>query len=1114
MDDAAAGRLKFRVDKPAADDGFGVHGRIAKAIVEVVREQPEIKMIGLLGGWGSGKSTIVSLVKGTLATLDAETEIRCFVYDTWLRQSEPPRRAFLEGLIAFLAQPDQAAELDDEIEIEFAELLGHRESVDTETTFELTGPGKVMVILIALLPVALKLIGGGTIPKDVLLDFKVWPLEWFWPSALFVFGWTFTLAPFIALLWLCTAQKKSLSEVASLFARKPNERRRETRIRRPEPSAIEFQALFKKILEKQCIDPRNLLIVIDNLDRLPPDEAVTLWATMRGFFLDARGPVGADEDREALSKLPTVLVPIDPAAPGRIHREGAQAYDSSGTAVPAGGVTPSSDGKGSGLSQAFVDKTFDLVFHVPQPKLSGWQRYLEKRLKLVLREELEVDATLDVRVIYEAFQRKKGADAAVMPRDLNTFVNSVAALWMQHRGGEIRLATMAYFVCDRLRLTRDLHGALADPVVDLTPYDPDWRRGLASLAFGVDKDGADELYMKEPIRGAIEMNDAATFKALADEPGFDIYLDQILDDRTTVSVLAAARVLGSANLKATWVPRIWRRLRSAAPKHLETHPFTEGDDEGVAQIHAALAPDERLAFVQAMCPVLCQADPSRLLQHNGRYTADVAKRLVELGEADGAAELAIPLPGHGRVFALVVGHDLPPEVRNALRSQQSSDASISDAVAMVRDPELEQFRLGMRALTWFAQATLSSQVWAEAYEAVVAAFRSAEVERMIAGAKALVDLQRSLPLAQERIGTLQSEGAILGGIQRITEQPTDTAEADAAAAALIALAFQGGTKPEPPLGQEWREVLDRHPGLASHLDLALRDLMGNDSMAALWGLFTNHPRQAVLLRAVAHARLPRMDAEETAANAMGNLGGYLDLLHDADEFWRLLAARADFWNTASGLDLQISTPLFVRLIKVLENRSSLGRHLQSLLNSVEVGQWSTALETGLNPMPLIEALQALPQSKIEVGANLSSVLEAAVPSIAGNADGDRRTRWFKLTRWTEPSARKALLNKIGTSLVAETAKDPVQLLQAGGGLLSGPEGLGAMRLSGGILVPRLLARHDGISWLLAESSLVRRWVHKATPGDQSRIRTAIDSLADRRPADAQKLRNAWFPNLA
>jgi hypothetical protein len=225
-----------------------------------------------------------------------------------------------------------------------------------------------------------------------------------------------------------------------------------------------------------------------------------------------------------------------------------------------------------------------------------------------------------------------------------------------------------------------------------------------------------------------------------------------------ISVLATARALRTADLEATWAPRIWRRLRSAAPKHLEAHPFVEGDDDGVAQIHAVLPPDERLAFVRAMCPALGLADPSRLLLHNGRHTAAVAKRLVELGEADGATDLVIPLPGHERVFSFLVGHDLPTKVRIALRSQQSRDVSVSDADAMVRGPELEPFRLGLRALSWFAQSGWSSQAWAQAYEAVVVAFKSAEVERMVAGAKALFDLQRWLPLAQERMAELKSDG--------------------------------------------------------------------------------------------------------------------------------------------------------------------------------------------------------------------------------------------------------------------------------------------------------------------------------------------------------------------
>ena len=49
-------------DTPADADAFGSHGRVARSIPEVVETESGGKAIGVEGGWGAGKSTIVRLI--------------------------------------------------------------------------------------------------------------------------------------------------------------------------------------------------------------------------------------------------------------------------------------------------------------------------------------------------------------------------------------------------------------------------------------------------------------------------------------------------------------------------------------------------------------------------------------------------------------------------------------------------------------------------------------------------------------------------------------------------------------------------------------------------------------------------------------------------------------------------------------------------------------------------------------------------------------------------------------------------------------------------------------------------------------------------------------------
>ena len=86
-------------DEPAGADTLGgAHDRVATAIADLVRSDDGGKAIGLEGGWGSGKSTVVRLVTGKL-TDDSTRSMRVAVFDAWAHQGDPLRRTFLQQLI-------------------------------------------------------------------------------------------------------------------------------------------------------------------------------------------------------------------------------------------------------------------------------------------------------------------------------------------------------------------------------------------------------------------------------------------------------------------------------------------------------------------------------------------------------------------------------------------------------------------------------------------------------------------------------------------------------------------------------------------------------------------------------------------------------------------------------------------------------------------------------------------------------------------------------------------------------------------------------------------------------------------------------------------------------
>ena len=79
---------RLLADTPAETDAFGSHGRVARSIAEVIQTESGGKAIGLEGGWGAGKSTIVKLISQKLSEAKEQAH-KVAVFDMWSHQDDP-----------------------------------------------------------------------------------------------------------------------------------------------------------------------------------------------------------------------------------------------------------------------------------------------------------------------------------------------------------------------------------------------------------------------------------------------------------------------------------------------------------------------------------------------------------------------------------------------------------------------------------------------------------------------------------------------------------------------------------------------------------------------------------------------------------------------------------------------------------------------------------------------------------------------------------------------------------------------------------------------------------------------------------------------------------------
>lgn len=507
-------------DKSARDDFK--HTEIAEALAEALRLDPELRVIGLVGKWGSGKSKILRIAR------DLTPSMHFFTYDAWLHQSDAPRRAFLEDLMA----DAKARNFDlDQVRQDWDVLLGRKERVQIESVPSV--PVWVGFITALLL---LAVMASNFLPKDQKLLMEVMT-NWSWSNPVHrVAGAAVVLAALPFLLTLLVSLWRSLRSlraslgrsigmtlrpnadggpvddgpsqreggIAAVLANRVSETRTDIKTREPDPTVREFQRFLRAILSARpakdqalTTQPR-LVVVIDNLDRLPDEQLPALWSTIRGLFY------GLAPTKEG-ALLPTVILPIDEGALLRVH-----------------------DGNPE-LAAGFSDKSFDIVFRVPTPVHSEWRHYLETRLREAFGEEykerpgdLKELVTLSARVLEDVPVNTR------TPRALNAYVNQLATLWLQRRRQPVCPAALCFYAAFARQLTNPVEVlGNADPWYSET-Y-PHWAADVAAIHFGTSRETALQVLLSDPLQTALIQGQEKAFDELSRVPGFSSVLRRIYD---------------------------------------------------------------------------------------------------------------------------------------------------------------------------------------------------------------------------------------------------------------------------------------------------------------------------------------------------------------------------------------------------------------------------------------------------------------------------------------------------------------------------------------------------------------------------------------------------------
>ena len=477
---------RFIPNKPCGIDKFEgqSQGRLTNAIANHIvsmdnnHTQNLSRIIGLEGGWGVGKSNVIKQLK---QHNDIKEKYYLFEYDAWGHQEDLQRRSFLETMTRDLIRDGV---LNGKWEQKLNDLLAHKVTRINKTLPKFDAGAFWAALFLALTPITIFL-------AERLENAKI--VECIWYLALIAF------APILfgILLWLILMlfykEMRSLGWLLQISKNEIHTTKNIETINQKEPSVFDFKNWIHDISNHIGRKNKKLIIVYDNMDRLPADKVKELWSSIHTFF--------SEKDFDNV----WAIIPFD-----EIHLSCAFGESK----------------EKEQLTKYFISKTFPVVYRVTPPVITDF-----KRLFNTLFEEAFGNTEDKQKRINSIFRLEK-PNATV--REIIEFINQLVSLKSIWRN-EIDILYLAIFalkkdvilsksnVAEEI-LSGDYLGAY---IPNIATNDDVLHKNISALVYGVNLDNAEQIPMSKYLDKCFNQEENADINRYAKSDTFI----QIIDDK-------------------------------------------------------------------------------------------------------------------------------------------------------------------------------------------------------------------------------------------------------------------------------------------------------------------------------------------------------------------------------------------------------------------------------------------------------------------------------------------------------------------------------------------------------------------------------------------------------